>query len=268
MSELVSTSLAPLFVSERGAGPPVVLFHSLFVDQRSWDLVADSLPNNRLLLIDAPNHGRSSAVGHDFTIADTAVAAAEVLDHLSVREPVHWVGNALGGHVGITLAGSQPERVRSLVTIGTPVEPFTKWELWSQMIPLVVGYRLLGARPFAGVLTNALLGPEAVAANPHHAKLTMDAFRNADRTAMYEAMRCLMLRRRSVAHFLPSITIPTLMLVAEGGQEGWTPDDAQRAADTMPNGTSRTVPGFGHIAPLVQDADQVGPILEQFWAAS
>lgn len=96
----------------------------------------------------------------------------------------------------------------------------------------------------------------------------MDAFRSADRAAMHRAMRCLMLKRKSVAHLLPMITSPTLMLVAEGDQEGWTPEEARRAAAMMPNGASGTVPGFGHVAPLVQDADQVACILEEFWAES
>lgn len=265
---MIATSVAPLYVSEAGSGPPVVLFHSLFVDQTSWDEVVAALPaGRRLIRIDAPNHGRSGKADRDFTIADVAAAAGEVLDALGIAEPVDWVGNALGGHVGITFAGTMPQRVRSLVTIGTPVEPFTTWELISQIIPFVQGYRLLGPKPFMGVLEKTLLGPEAVAANPNFAKATMNAFASADRDAMYQAMTCYMRRRKSVAEFLPKINVPTLMLIAEGGQEGWTPEDAAKAVATMPNGRSRTVPGFGHIAPLVQDAPHVAAILKNFWAS-
>ena len=98
MSTHISTRVGELFVTELGSGPPTVFRHSLFVGQRSWDLVVQALADDRrVMLIDGPNHGRSKPVDHDFTIEDCAVAAGEVLDQLDTSEPVHWVGNAFGG---------------------------------------------------------------------------------------------------------------------------------------------------------------------------
>ena len=101
-----------------------------------------------------------------------------------------WVGNALGGHVGIALAASHPDRVRQLVTIGAPVEAFGAMEKWGRIIPLVGLYRAFGPRAVDGILTKALLGPDAVAAQPDRAGAVMEAFRRADRPAMLRAMRC------------------------------------------------------------------------------
>ena len=42
---------------------------------------------------------------------------------LGLTDPVDWVGNAWGGHVGIRLATGA--RLRTLTTIGTPVQGFT-----------------------------------------------------------------------------------------------------------------------------------------------
>ncbi|WP_235779470.1 alpha/beta fold hydrolase [Sinomonas notoginsengisoli] len=44
-----------------------------------------------------------------------------MLDSLGIQEPVDWVGNALGGHVGILFAASYPDRCRSLAVPGAPV---------------------------------------------------------------------------------------------------------------------------------------------------
>ena len=57
-----------------------------------------------------------------------AIAAERVLDQLDLTEPVDWVGNAWGGHVGIQLAMRARPRVRTLTTIGTPVHGFSAWE--------------------------------------------------------------------------------------------------------------------------------------------
>jgi pimeloyl-ACP methyl ester carboxylesterase len=250
-----------------GTGPVVLFWHSLFVDQRSWKLVLDALgPGHRVVLVDAPNHGCSEPVDHDFTIDDCAVAACDVLDHLKITEAVDWVGNALGGHVGIALAATRPNRLRSLVTIGTPVEPFGRFRRWTQIVPLVQLYRALGPRAVAGILTKALLGSAAVAAQPIQTRSTMDAFCTADRRAMLRAMRCLMVRRPSLAREIVRITCPTLLLVPEGGQEDWTPENSREAARTMVNATSETLPGAGNVAPLLCAADQLADRLQRFWA--
>ena len=226
MSAKVATPLGGLYVTDLGAGPGAMFWHSLFVDQASWRLVIDALgAGRRVLLVDAPNHGRSDAVDRDFSIDDCAVAAGAVLDHLGITEPVDWVGNALGGHIGITLAAQQPDRVRTLVTIGTPVEGFGALEKWTRILPLVQIYRAFGPAAVDRLLTTALLGPEAVAAQPDQAWTTMEAFRRADRHAMLRAMRCLMVHRRSLRHEIERITCPTLLLVAEGGRR-----DGRRAS--------------------------------------
>ena len=49
-------------------GPPVVLWHSLFVDSRSWGPLVDGLARRRTVYaIDGPSHGRSEPVPRDFT---------------------------------------------------------------------------------------------------------------------------------------------------------------------------------------------------------
>ncbi|CAM3659240.1 alpha/beta fold hydrolase [Smaragdicoccus niigatensis] len=270
MSSLIPTSLGRLFVTDTGSGPVTVLVHSLFVDQVSWALVVESLaPGRRLILIDAPNHGRSEPADRDFTVEDAARAAAEVLDHLGIAEPVDWVGNALGGHIGIVLAATQPARIRSLVTIGTPVQSLSFRERWTQCVPLVQGYRLLGShRMLVKPLANALLGSDAMAAQPDQAKATMDAFRNVDRPAMLRAMRCFMLQRPSLDNLLPKITAPTLMIAADRDPTGWVPADAEKAVAGMPNASAVAVKGAGHIAPLLLEPDRIAEILQDFWAHS
>lgn len=254
-------------MTDAGDGPVTVFWHSLFVDQSSWRLVLEALGGvRRIIAVDAPNHGRSEPVDHDFTVEDCAVAACTVLDHLDIEGPVDWVGNALGGHVGITLAATKPERVKSLVTIGTPIEPFGVVQKWAQIVPLVQLYRAFGPNAVDHILTKALLGADAAAAQPEQARLTMDAFRTADRQAMLRAMRCLMLRRRSLRGDIVRITAPTLLLVAQGGQEGWTPSKSAEAARTMKNALSETLPGTGNIAPLIVAPALVAERLERFWS--
>ena len=126
--DFVSTDLGRLHVRRSGTGPPVVLWHSLFVDSRSWGpLVGRTWPRDRTVYtIDGPSHGKSEAMRRDFTFEELVAAAEQALDRLGLTEPVDWVGNAWGGHIGIRLATGS--RLRTLTTIGTPVQGFTLGE--------------------------------------------------------------------------------------------------------------------------------------------
>jgi pimeloyl-ACP methyl ester carboxylesterase len=85
-----------------------------------------------------------------------------VLDHFRIGEPADWVGNAMGGHVGIPFAAAYPGRCHSLATIGSPVHALTPPE--RRKIAVLTGlYRLTGpVPPLVNLLTDALLGPRGV----------------------------------------------------------------------------------------------------------
>ena len=109
--ERIGTGVGTLTVRTRGEGPPAVLWHSLFVDERSW-----GSRRGRLGPRPAPgDHHRAWAwherdPGHRYSLDDCAAAAGEVLAALDIREPVDWVGNAWGGHVD----AAGPSIVRAL----------------------------------------------------------------------------------------------------------------------------------------------------------
>jgi pimeloyl-ACP methyl ester carboxylesterase len=175
----VSTDLGRLHVRRTGTGPPVVLWHSLFVDSRSWGSLVDMLARDRTVYtIDGPSHGKSEAVRRDFTFEECVASAEEALDRLGLTERVDWVGNAWGGHVGIRLATGP--RLRTLTTIGTPVQAFTLGEKLTKGWPLVELYRFAGPNGFIlKQLSDSLLGAEAIAAEPDQAATVIASFRDA-----------------------------------------------------------------------------------------
>jgi pimeloyl-ACP methyl ester carboxylesterase len=262
---LVPTRLGSLRVETCGSGPPAVLWHSLFADSSTWDRVRRPLAAaRRLLLIDGPAHGGSPPVPRAFTLAECAGAAADVLDRLGIDEPADWVGNAWGGHVGITFASAYPARCRSLAAIGTPTHPLTPGER-RRVVLLASLYRLAGpVPPLVHTLTDALLGPHARTTDPEAAALVGDAFRRATRQGMYIAIQSVSLNRPDLTPVLGNISTPTLL--ATGTSDPMcTPASASAAAARMPRGASVTLPGAGHIAPLLQAAPAVVEMITDFW---
>jgi pimeloyl-ACP methyl ester carboxylesterase len=77
----------------------------------------------RVIAIDMLGNGRSSRPrGHAWSIAGYAQDALEVMDALGV-DRVHFVGEAMGGCVGLQVAATAPSRVRTLTLCATPFRP-------------------------------------------------------------------------------------------------------------------------------------------------
>ncbi|MCU0298915.1 MAG: alpha/beta hydrolase [Candidatus Nanopelagicales bacterium] len=174
-------------VSDRAAA---VLWHSLFVDERTWDrVVPDLAQDRRLVIITGPGHGASGDPGRRYTLQDCANAAAAVLRASGISDPVDWVGNAWGGHVGIVLAGRRPELIRTLITAGTPVHPYPLPERLQTQLVLLPLYRVLGP---VGLLTSAVVEALLSQSTRAHDKaatgLVRDCFTGADRTRMANAV--------------------------------------------------------------------------------
>ena len=264
----VSTDMGRLHVRRTGTGPPVVLWHSLFVDSRSWGPLVDELAVDRTVYtIDGPSHGKSEAVPHDFTFEELVIAVEQALDRLGLTEPVDWIGNAWGGHIGIRLAAAERPRLRTLTTIGTPVQGFTVWEKLTKGRPLVEMYRFTGPNGFImKQLSDSLLGTESVAAQPDQAAIIMASFREADRKGMLHAMRSMMLHRTGIADLLPRITVPTLVMSARDDVIGWRPDEARRTCAAIPDCRVEEVAGTGHISPLLIDRDRIVKLVTEFWS--
>jgi pimeloyl-ACP methyl ester carboxylesterase len=264
--DYIDTDLATLHVRRTGTGPPVVLWHSLFFDSRSWGPLVDALARDRTVYtVDGPSHGKSEAVHRDFTFDELVSVAEQALDRLGLAEPVDWVGNAWGGHVGIHLA-ARGSRIRTLTTIGTPIQAHTLKEKLTKLWPLTAMYRFMGPTGFIeDQLSDSLLGPKAVAAQPDQARTIIDSFATADRDGMVHAMRSMMLRRSTVEDLLACITVPTLVMSARDDVFGWRPDEARHTCAVIPNCRVEDVAGTGHVAPLLVDRDRILQLVNEFW---
>lgn len=263
-SSAVPTRLGPLNVRVTGSGPTALLWHSLFVDSTTWVRIERPLAaERRLLLVDGPCHGTNPPVRRPFTLDDCVGAAIDILNHFGVEEPIDWLGNAFGGHVGILFAAAHPDRCRSLVAIGAPVHAPSPADRRRTRL-LAALYRVAGPGPVVNLLVDALLGPRARSDDPDGAAIVADAFRRADRRGMYAAVRWLSLRRPDLTPVLARLDTPTLLTTGIDDPM-WTVADARAAAAQLRRGALVILPGAGHIGPLLQAATAVVDLVTRFW---
>ena len=118
-----------------GAGPWLVMSHSLACDSAMWGEQAEPLAKRfKVLRYDTRGHGRSDAPAGAYTLEMLADDAKGLLDALGVRE-AHWIGISMGGMIGQTLALKHPGALKSLVLADTTSRnPPEVWPMWKERI--------------------------------------------------------------------------------------------------------------------------------------
>jgi aminoacrylate hydrolase len=106
---------ADIYYETYGEGTPVVMSAGMGGSGSFWapqlEMLAES---HKVVLYDHVGTGRSAK--GDRTIAGMADDIVAVMDHANLDD-AHIVGHAIGGIVGLELAGRCPERLRSLVVV-------------------------------------------------------------------------------------------------------------------------------------------------------
>jgi pimeloyl-ACP methyl ester carboxylesterase len=261
----VRTSLGSVAVHVLGAGRPTVFWHSMFVDGSSWGFVLPSLlRGRRLLVVDGPGWGRSDRLPRTVRMADAVGAAVEVLSALAPGDAVDWVGNGWGGHVGMELAATHPELVRSLVTISAPpqaLDPAARRRV-RLLVPVML---LLGpAAPVRRPLLESLLTEES-RSDPQAIGVVLDALALAGRLSVVRSVRSFVLNRVDITDLLPRIEAPSLF-VAGDSRSDWTPEEAERAASLAPFARVAVVPGSRTLVPVEQPA-ALAKLIREFWSS-
>ena len=140
-------------VGPRG-GTPLVICHGLAAtaEQMAADAAYFAGLGYRVLVPDLRGHGRSEkpqpVSPQALSIARLADDLVEMLDHAATG-PVHWLGNSLGGILGLELLGAHEHRMRSFATYGTAYAlDLPAWG--ARAIPLAYG---IAGRGLVGRLT-------------------------------------------------------------------------------------------------------------------
>lgn len=104
--------------SETADAPVLLMLHGFAVDKDNWLRFARHFKDYRVIAPDLPGHGESSynpQLTYDF--AAQAGWLAEFVDALRLTQPVHVLGNSMGGGIALLYSAAHPQQVASITLI-------------------------------------------------------------------------------------------------------------------------------------------------------
>ena len=110
---------APLYFTDQGCGPPLLLVHGLMVTGEMFDTVVGRLATrHRVIVPDLRGHGRSRGLPPPYTAGRLAADLSMLLDRLGVG-PAAVLGYSQGGAIAQQLALDFPGRCSRAATPST-----------------------------------------------------------------------------------------------------------------------------------------------------
>jgi pimeloyl-ACP methyl ester carboxylesterase len=139
-----------------GEGDPIVLLHGLGGHASEWEETTSALRRTfRVLAVDLRGHGNSTARPKDVSPAALIGDVVAVISSLVGAVPVTLVGQSLGGHLAMLVAGRRPDLVGRLVMVESGVRGGTEAsvqqvETWLRSWPASFADRSVASRWFEG----------------------------------------------------------------------------------------------------------------------
>jgi pimeloyl-ACP methyl ester carboxylesterase len=194
-----------------GLGDTVWLQHGVGRSSRFWYHWVPTLARNyRVVRRDMRGHGQSADPGPDYTwsIDDLLLDMKGFLDEMGL-ERVHYVGESIGGILGIAFAAKWPERFKSLTVCSSPtaIRP-------SARTALTGGERELGselARLGGGGWVKVLIEHKVISGkSPEHIEWVVKEWSKTPTHVLRGINR--MLASADITPLLPQVKVPTLVL--------------------------------------------------------
>jgi 3-oxoadipate enol-lactonase len=259
----VPTVLGLLRVRVGGNGPAILCWPSLIMDGSMWTAQAEHFgADHRVVLVDSPGHGDSSALTRPFTFEECARCVVQILDHLGV-ERADFVGNSWGGMIGGTFAALHPDRIGSAVLMNCTASPAGPWQK-VEYTALALMARLLGGLrgPLVKPVVDAFVGPTTKRSRPGVIATIRAAAQRVDVSSVRWAVTSVVPKRPDQRALFASIRTP--VLVVAGIEDATFPVAETRAmADAIPGSRFVVLDNAAHLAAL-ECPDEVNALIAEF----
>ena len=273
----VDEPAARIRVVEVGSGPPLLVVHGTFGSGPAFATLARAMPNRRLLLMDRPGFGLSTAIGYRADTFGRVIADLQraVLDKLDI-DRVDVVGHSIGDVFALRLALHHPERVRRVVLLGAgPIVQEAGVPTPIRLIASPLGALMVRLSSRRGVTMSMIRGsghgPALADGRIPDVCIDWRVAVNRETDSMWNE-RAMVRALVDGGRYRPGVTFgdselaaiqqPTLMLYGTADSVG-SPAIWRRVVGSLPRGQLSILEGAGHMVWL-DDAAAVARQMEEF----
>jgi 3-oxoadipate enol-lactonase len=233
-----------LYWEESGSGTPLLLIQGLGWSAEMWySLVPLLEPSHHVIRYDGRGIGRSDVPAGPYSIERMADDAVAVLQAAGLQK-AHVLGVSLGGIVAQEVALRHPDAVTSLLLGCT--HPGGAETVWPEPEVMQV-LRERAAMPFEEAVKAAVKYAYSDGVDP--AVIQEDMRRRLDLPTTPEGYQGQLLGGLGYQGTLPrlkGLAVPALVFTGDA-DEMVPPVNSQTMADAIPDSTTVTIPGAGHV---------------------
>jgi pimeloyl-ACP methyl ester carboxylesterase len=252
-----------LHYEERGSGTETIVFvHGLLMSLHMFDAQVEALKTRyRCVAVDLRGQGKSEVTTSGYDLDNLTVDIAAFIEALDCG-PCHFVGLSMGGFIGMRLAITHPQLLRSLSLLETSADPEPRENVPRYKLLAFIG-KLFGFRLLTGKVMPILFGRDFLMdeSKQEVREYWKREISNNNRAGTVRSAMA-MINREGVYQRLCKISTPTLIIV--GDQDvATTPVKARRMHDAIKNSKLVIIPGAGHSS-SIETPDEVTQALGEF----
>ncbi|MPZ51141.1 MAG: 3-oxoadipate enol-lactonase [Acidimicrobiia bacterium] len=223
--------------------PTVILIHSLGTDRTLWAHQMAALSEiRRVLTIDLPGHGESSARPGLYTIEDLGMDILDVARECGVAQ-FDVCGISMGGFISLWLACHAPDAVSTLIA-GNTATRLGSAELWSERIGTVETH---GMKAIREAVVGRFFAPGFEDRSSGDFEAINRVFAATDPIGYVGC--CAALRDADLTEDVTRIDCPTLIIAGEHDVAA-PPEQSHHLNDQISDSRVVVVPGTGHLSNL------------------
>ena len=255
--------------------PPILLLHGIARSLEDWEPQHFRLAGYRTIAMDIPGCGFSARPSGPISLPVLAQAVVDTLDVLGEQRPLHVMGNSLGGAMALQLLALQPQRVASLVLVGSAgfgseVHPFLRLVA----VPVIGRLATRYTTPTAARMIERMIFADPSLATRVRIDHALQIARQPDTGAVvYETARLLGTGRGIRSEWRNKLIAdvsdhPRPTLIAWGDRDRILPAHQLEAARRLlPHAHHHLFAGIGHM-PQIESADEFAGLVLDFIRSS
>ena len=266
MLRTVEVSGVRFRVADEGLGPAMLFVHGFPLNHTMWRAQIDEFSKtHRVIAPDLRGFGGTDGALYSVSMEQFADDLAALLDALAVEGPVVFCGLSMGGYIAWQFVQRHPTRVAKLIVCDTRAAGDSP-EAAANRLKMADIVLRDGPEPIVWAMMPKLFALcSSDASSSDHCPAAIASVRqmvlNSNPVAIAAAHRGMAVRP-DVTAWLPTVTVPTLVICGEHDAIS-PPAEMQAIADAIPNAQFALIEKAGHMAPMEQP-EAVNAVIRRF----